>query len=106
MCQDTETIREFFESLGKFRLVVDGMAGSRVPAKRINRSVFSGLKTVFVSLGDPSPRPPGICRIGVKSKGRGEKQVGAARPPRLAFDPWDGPQVASQQSPILRPGRN
>ena len=52
MCQDTETIREFFESLGKFRLVVDGMAGSRVPAKRINRSVFSGLKTVFVSLGE------------------------------------------------------
>lgn len=59
------------------------------------------------ALGDQSPRPPGIYRIRVESKLclAGNEQVGVVTHPQLASNPWSGARVASQQSPILRPGR-
>ena len=59
--------------------VVDGMAGSTVPVDRIKRSVFSGLKTVFVSLGDPSPRPPWDFSPWCQKQGGGERNKSGRR---------------------------
>lgn len=53
-------------------------------------------------LGDQSPRPPGIYRLGPRSKIK--EAGGFVRRPPFRPRPGAGAQVASQQSPILLSG--
>ena len=57
-------------------------------------------------MGDQSPKPPEVYRIGPKAKLKEDmKKVEAERheTARLRFRAWRGARVAPQQSPVLQP---
>jgi len=60
------------------------------------------LTSVFLRLGDQSPRPPEVYRIEPKAKFgcvRSKERMAA----RLRFRSWHGARVGPHRSPILRP---
>ena len=57
---------------------------------------------MLFELGDQSPRPPGIYRIGLKAEGR--RRSRSAVDSLFCFETWRGARVGSHRCPILRPG--